>query len=57
MDTTVQRATQKISIKLLLSEPTKIKLQKALPSPRLRGRGAKGGGREGKSSPCKWTLF
>lgn len=57
MDTTVQRATQKINIKLLLSEPTKIKFQKAFPSPLLRGREDEGGGRKGKFSPCKWTLF
>lgn len=32
MDTTGQRATQKINIKLLLSEPTKNKFQKSFPS-------------------------
>lgn len=34
-----ERATQKINIKLLLSEPTKIKFQKAFPSPFWEGVG------------------
>lgn len=37
MDTTVQKATQKINIKLLLSEPTKNKFQKAFPTLFMRG--------------------